>query len=127
MSRHHRDIPAAPLFAASLRAALAEDCGPCAMTAAQWALVDKVPRETINKALAGGGELDGEEALAFRFGEAIATQSDEALALGDQLEEIHGATVRLELAASAAMVRSYPAMKRGLGLSRACSTMKLAV
>ena len=126
-SMHRHSAPADLFHIARFGATLAEDCGPCAMTAAQWALVDKVPRETINMALAGGGELDGDEALAFRFGEAIATQSDAAFALGDQLEEIHGATVRLELAASAAMVRSYPAMKRGLGLSRACSTMKLAV
>ncbi len=126
-SMHRHKAPLSLFHAARFGATLAEDCGPCAMTAARWALVDKIPRETINRALAGGGELEADENLAFRFGEAIATQSADAFEIGDQLEMKYGYAVRLELAMTSALVRSYPAMKRGLGLTKACSTMKLAI
>ncbi|NNC73564.1 MAG: hypothetical protein HKN78_11910 [Sphingomonadaceae bacterium] len=126
-SMHRHSAPVNLFHAARFGATLAEDCGPCAMTAAQWALADKLPRDTINAALAGGAHLGDDENLAFRFGEAIATQSAEAFELGDKIEARYGRTVRLELAMTSALVRSYPAMKRGLGLTRACSAMKLAV
>jgi hypothetical protein len=35
--------------------------------------------------------------------------------------------VRLELALAAAMVRAYPAIKRGLGLTTSCSTTPLSI
>ncbi|MEO9599861.1 hypothetical protein [Parasphingorhabdus sp.] len=47
--------------------------------------------------------------------------------LGDRIEARYGRTVRFELAMSAAMIRSFPAMKRGLGLTKACSLTPLAV
>ena len=126
-SMHRYAAPVSLFHAARFGATMAEDCGPCAMTEARWALVDKVPRETINRALAGGAALEPDEQLAFRFGEAIATQSADAESLGDALEDKFGRTVRLELAMSAAMVRAYPAMKRGLGLTKACSATRLEV
>ncbi|WP_299322089.1 hypothetical protein [Parasphingopyxis sp.] len=126
-SMHRHAASAEMLHVARIGATLAEDCGPCALTAAQWALVEHVPRDVANAALAGGEALNEDERLAFRFGEAIATQSPEAFALGDAIEEKFGDTVRFELAMAAALVRSYPAMKRGLGLTKACSAVQLAV
>ena len=38
-----------------------------------------------------------------------------------------GRTVRLELAMTAATVRAYPGMKRGLGLSTSCSLTRLEI
>ena len=124
----HRHAASAELLGVTrIGSALIEDCGPCALTAAQGALFDGVSRDTANAALAGGEDLGVDESLAFRFGQAIAQQSIEADALGDAVEDKFGRTVRLELAMAAAMVRAYPAMKRGLGLTKACSAVKLAV
>lgn len=124
----HRHEATAPLLAAArIGAVLVEDCGPCALTAAEGALADGVGRATVNAALAGGDELPSDEQVGFRFGEAIAAQSAEAASLGDEIEAKFGRVVRLELAMAAAMARSYPAMKRGLGLTTACSATKLAV
>lgn len=111
---------------ARIGATLVEDCGPCALTAAQGARQDGVSRELVNAALRADLP-EGDLKTAFVFGAAIARQSADAFALGDAIEVKHGRTVRLELAMTAATVRSYPAMKRGLGLTKSCSITKLAL
>lgn len=124
----HRHVAAANMIhAARLGATLVEDCGPCAIICAQWAVRDGVPREAVNAMLAGDGGLSNDEKLALDFGRAVASQSAQAFDIGDQIEARHGRDVRLELAMAAALVRAYPGIKRGLGLSRACSLTPLRV
>ena len=124
MHRHH--APAGLLHMARLGATLTEDCGPCALDAAKGALMDGVPRETVNAALAGR-PTPGELAQAFEFGEAIAVRDQRCSELGDAIEAQYGRAVRTELALAAATVRSYPAIKRGLGYAQSCSAVRLAV
>jgi hypothetical protein len=112
---------------ARIGATLEEDCGPCAMTAAHGALADGVAPDLVNQALSGGASLLGEQQTAYKFGQAIARHSVDALALGEELEEKFSRAVRLELAMTAAFVRGYPAMKRGLGLNKACAATRLTV
>jgi len=69
----------------------------------------------------------GELETAFSFGRAIAQQDAAAFELGHAIEQRYGRVVRLELAFTAATVRVFPALKRGLGLSRSCALTKLAV
>ncbi|MEO9635444.1 MAG: hypothetical protein ABJF89_00785 [Parasphingorhabdus sp.] len=126
-SMHRHEAPAILFHAARMGANMVEDCGPCAITCANWALVDNVPRETVNRWFKGADNLPEDQALAYKFGHAIATQSVDAFELGDRIEAEYGRTVRFELAMSAAIVRSYPAMKRGLGLTKACSLTPLEV
>lgn len=125
-SMHRHAAPADLFHMARIGATLVEDCGPCALTAARWALEHDVPRALVNAALAGAPP-EGALKTAFDFGQAIATQSPEAFALGDAIEASHGRATRLELAMTAAIVRSYPAMKRGLGLTKSCSITKLEI
>lgn len=125
-SIHRHEAPADIFHMARIGATLVEDCGPCALTAARGALQDKVSRNLVNAALAGTPP-EGDCKAAFDFGQAIATQSAEAFTLGDAIEAKHGRITRLELAMTAAIVRSYPAMKRGLGLTKSCSITKLEV
>lgn len=123
----HRHAAPADLFhVARIGATLIEDCGPCALTAARGALDDDVPRDLVNAALASK-PLDGDRQAAFDFGQAIARQSADALSLGDSIQAKHGRSVRLELAMTAATVRAYPGLKRGLGLTTSCSLTKLEV
>tara|TARA_R110002124_G_scaffold130415_1_gene292300 strand:- start:136 stop:1071 length:936 start_codon:yes stop_codon:yes gene_type:complete len=126
-SKHRHVAPATLFHAASIGANLAEDCGPCALTSAHLALIDNVPRQTVNRWLKGDPDLPEEETLALQFGRAIGTQSAEAFELGDRIEAQYGRDVRFELAMTAALVRAYPAMKRGLGLTKACSLTPLEV
>jgi hypothetical protein len=123
----HRYAAPADLFHMTrIGATLMEDCGPCALTAARGALNDGVPKELINAALTSK-PLDGDRQTAFDFGQAIARQAADASSLGDAIQAKYGRTVRLELAMTAATVRAYPGLKRGLGLSTACSLTKLEV
>jgi hypothetical protein len=125
-SMHRHDAPADLFHMARIGATLIEDCGPCALTAARGALDHKVSRDVVNAALAGNPP-EGDLKMAFDFGQAIATQSLDAFALGDAIEAKHGRATRLELAMTAAIVRAYPAMKRGLGLTKSCSITKLEI
>lgn len=126
-SIHRYAAPPVLFHVTRMGATMAEDCGPCALTCARWAQVDGLPDDVINRWLAEEKDLPDDEALAFKFGEAIAMQGDDAFALGDRIEMQFGRDVRLELAMTAALVRSYPAMKRGLGLTKACSLTPLEV
>jgi hypothetical protein len=123
---HRHEAPADLFHMARLGATLVEDCGPCAITCAEIALRDGVERDLINQALAADPP-EGDLKTAFVFGAAIARQAAEAFTLGDAIEASYGRTVRLELAMTAATVRAYPAMKRGLGLTQSCSITKLEV
>lgn len=125
-SMHRHDAPADLFHMARIGATLVEDCGPCALTAARGALDHKVSRYVVNAALAGNPP-EGDLKMAFDFGQAIATQSPDAFVLGDAIEGKHGRATRLELAMTAAIVRAYPAMKRGLGLTKSCSITKLEI
>jgi hypothetical protein len=125
-SMHRQTAPVDLFHMTRIGATLVEDCGPCALTAARWALEQKVPRDLVNAALAGKPPV-GDLKLAFDFGHAIAKQSPDALSLGEAIESKFGRATRLELAMTAAIVRSYPAMKRGLGLTKSCAITKLEV
>ncbi len=123
---HRYEAPADLFHMARIGATLIEDCGPCALTAAEGAVRDGVDSVLVNAALAAEPP-DGDLKTAFVFGAAIARQSAEAFVLGDAIEASYGRNVRLELAMTAATVRAYPAMKRGLGLSKACALTPLRV
>ncbi len=126
VTMHRYAAPADLFHLARIGATLIEDCGPCALIAARGALSDGVPKSLVNAALASK-PLDGDRQTAFDFGQAIARQSADALPLGDAIEAKYGRIVRLELAMTAATVRAYPGMKRGLGLTKSCSLAKLEV
>lgn len=125
VTNHRYEASAELLSAARIGATLVEDCGPCAISAAQGGLMDGVERDLLNQILAG--EVDGDLKTSFDFGQAIANHSADAFELGHRLEEKFGRIVRLEMAMAAATVRSYPGMKRGLGLTKACSLTPLQV
>lgn len=120
---HRHEAPASLFHMARIGAALVEDCGPCAVTAAKGALADGVAKDEINAALAGE-PLEGDARLAFDFGRAIARHSADADSLGAEVQRRCGAAVRFELAMTAAAVRIYPAMKRGLGLGESCAVTR---
>lgn len=123
---HRHDAPADLFHMARIGATLVEDCGPCALIAAHGALTDGVSRDLVNAALIAGPP-EGALTTAFRFGQAIACHSVEAGTLGDAIEADYGRTTRLELAMTAATVRAYPALKRGLGLGQSCALTPLRV
>ena len=126
VTMHRHAAPADLFHMTRIGATLVEDCGGCALTAARGALSDGVSRDLINAALAAE-PLEGDRQVAFDFGQAIARHAADAASLGDAIQAKYGRTVRLELAMTAATVRAYPGMKRGLGLAISCSLTRLEV
>lgn len=123
---HRHAAPAGLFHMARIGATLVEDCGPCALIAAEGALADGVDRDLVNAALRGDPP-EGELKSAFVFGAAIAQQLPEAASIGEEIETLYDRSVRTELAMTAATVRAYPALKRGLGLGQACALTHLEV
>lgn len=123
----HRHAAPADLFAmARIGATRAEDCGPCTLIAARWALHDGVPHDVVQAAL-DETLPEGPLAEAYHFGEAVALGYAEGAALGELISTRHGPVVRDELALAVAMVRTYPALKRGLGIAQSCSAVPLKI
>jgi hypothetical protein len=126
VTMHRWEAPADLFHMARIGATLIEDCGPCVLTAANGALSDGVSKQQINAALSAKLP-EGDLGTAFNFGQAIAMHAAEAIALGEAIEAKYGRAVRLELAMTAATVRAYPAVKRGLGLSKNCEVTRLVI
>jgi len=123
----HRAVSPADLFAmARIGATRAEDCGPCTLIAARWALVDGVPRDLVQAALDGALPA-GDLADAYDFGRAVALGLPESVVRGSAIAIRHGPALRDELALTIAMVRVYPALKRGLGIAQSCSAVPLKI
>jgi hypothetical protein len=126
LSLHRHAASAEQIAMARIAAELAEDCGPCALIAANAALADGLSREVVNAALAGM-PLAGQGAQAFGFARAIALGLPEVSELGDAIEADHGRAVRTELTVAVALARTHPAFKRGLGYGQSCAITALQV
>lgn len=120
LAGHRGNVPADIHHAARIGAVLAEDCGPCAVTAAKGAMVDGVDRDTLNLLLAGTPR-EGPLEQAFAFGRAVSANSPEVNERGDAIAAEHGEEARLELALTVAAVRVFPTIKRGLGQGKSCA------
>lgn len=126
LSAHRHAAPRDLVAAARLGAAMIEDCGPCVMITARAALADGVAPELVN-AMLQGDLPEGDLRLGLTFGRAIAELAPSASTLVDEIEARFGRTTRLELSLAAATARVYPAIKRGLGLTRSCAITALQV
>lgn len=123
----HRHLASAELHAAvRIGATRAEDCGPCTLIAARAALADGVPRALV-QAMLDGETPSGDLVQAMAWARAVALNDPSAMALGGMIAARHGEAVRDELALAVAMVRTYPALKRALGLAQSCSAMPLKI
>lgn len=126
VTTYRRSAPADLFAMARIGATRAEDCGPCTLITARWALVDGVPRALVQAALDDALPA-GDLADAYAFGRAVALGLPEAAQLGDDLAARFGTAVRDELALTVATVRVYPALKRGLGIAQSCSAVRLKI
>lgn len=126
ISLHRHAASAEQIDMARIGAVMAEDCGPCVLIAAHGALRGGMSRDAVNAVLAGNPH-DGPGREALDFGRAIALNLPEVAELGDAIEARHGRHVRTELTFAAAIARTHPAFKRGLGYAKSCSAVPLKV
>ena len=124
---HRTHVAPAPWHLARLAATRAQDCGTCVQTIVNAARADGVAADTLGAALADGDGLAPDEALAWRFGDAVARQADGRDALIAEVRAAFGEAGHAELALAVATAQLFPILKRGLGQDIACSLIHVEV
>jgi len=126
MARHRSVVPVAAYNVARLVAIKAEDCGPCTQTVVNQALGEKVDPAIIAAAIADRpDDLPDDEALAFRFAEAIVRKSFDLADLSAEIVQRWGKQGLIDLAFAISSVHIFPTVKRALGYGEACHLVEL--
>jgi hypothetical protein len=124
---HRRGIPAAPWWAARIRAVLWEDCGPCVQLVCNMALEADVEPATVAAIVTSNlAVLDAETALALQFAEAVLARDSAADTLRVQVCQHWGQRGLVSLAMAISLGRVYPSVKYTLGHGRSCSLLEIA-
>jgi hypothetical protein len=126
LSGHRRGVPVAPWCAASIRAAIAEDCGPCVQLVCNMALEAGVDPAIVRKLVNGSFEqLPAEVALAARFTEYTLAHDPAADELRADIEARWGPQGLVSLGFAISASRVYPTLKYALGYARTCSRIEI--
>lgn len=127
ISNHREDVPKDAWYAAKIAAALSEDCGPCVQLCVDMATKARVAPAKIAHLLRGDVEAAGPDAaLGFRYGMAVATNSDQVMALVEEARARYGERGLVSLALVVTGSRMYPALKRGLGHGMMCAKITVS-
>jgi hypothetical protein len=127
MSLHQKNVSGDAFYAAKLAGALTEDCGPCTQLCVDMATEAGVEPAKIAALLRGDIDQAGPDAaLGFRYGIAVAANSDTCLALVETVREKFGEEGLVSLAFSVTSARMYPTLKRALGHGVACSKIQVS-
>lgn len=121
MARHRAVVPVSAYNVARLVAIKVEDCGPCTQTVVNQALDEKVDPTILAAAIGNRPEeLPADEALAFRFAEAIVQKSLDLTDLSAQIVQRWGKQGLIDLAFAISSIHIFPTVKRALGYGEAC-------
>lgn len=127
MTHHRRGIALAPYFAAKVRTALAEDCGPCAQLVVNMALEAGVPPDLVRSVVAGEvAALPPEVALVVQFTDRVLVRDPAAEPLREQIRQRWGEPALVTLALAISASRLYPTLKYALGFGLACQRVSVA-
>ena len=122
MAAHTGGVPAAPLFAARLRAILWDDCGLCTQLIVNMALESNVQPNVIHAIIAGNiDELPSDVALVVRFTELVLKHDLEADELREKIRVLWGNEGLIAIGYCIGSTRVYPAFKYALGYGATCS------
>jgi hypothetical protein len=126
-SSHRRGIPVSPWYAARIRAAMREDCGPCVQLVCNMALEAGVEPTVIAAVVAADqAAMDAETAMVVQFTELVLAHDPAADALREQIRQRWGDTGLISLALTISTIRVYPSLKYVLGHGHACSRVQIA-
>ncbi|MEW5682863.1 MAG: hypothetical protein AB1780_10815 [Pseudomonadota bacterium] len=127
MAAHQADVPLDALFAARIRAILAEDCGPCSQLAVDMALESGVPASLVQAIVERQLQLlPPEIALVVQFTEQVLTHQPQAEELREQICNLWGDKGLISLAFAISSYRVYPTLKYAMGYGSACQHIKLS-
>lgn len=126
MASHTGNLPAGPLFAARLRAIVAEDCGPCTQLAADLAQEAGLAPELIRAILERDrAKLPEEIQLVVSFSDLVLAHQPQADELRPQILARWGFPGLIAIAFAISSYRVYPALKYSLGYGKTCSRVML--
>lgn len=121
MSQHMEGVPPEIYLAASLRAALHDDCGPCVQLVTNMALQAGVDPKIVSNIVSNDlDNLPAEVALVVRFTNLVMLHSPESDDLRPELVEKYGDNGLITLGFAISSARVYPALKYTLGYGKAC-------
>lgn len=96
------------------------DCGPCLQLAVDMALEQGASPDDLHRALAGDPAGAGETGLGYRFARAAIEDGADLVELRAEILARHGERAVVAVSLAAAMGRTWPVIKRGLGYGQAC-------
>lgn len=122
MSTHTGDLPAAPLYAARLRAIIWDDCGPCTQLAVNMALEADVEEDIVRAIIHRDlDKLPEDIKLVVRFTDLVLAHNPEADDLREQILALWGQRGLIVIGFAISSYRVYPALKYTLGYGKTCS------
>jgi alkylhydroperoxidase family enzyme len=128
VDEYRRVLPAAPCYVARIVAVRDADCGTCVQIAVNQARKAGVPAEVLQAVLDGRlDDLPEELREAYRFAEAVATQSGQEDEWRECIRQRYGDEGLIEMALAIASCRAFPTIKRALGYAVSCSAVAVRV
>ena len=109
---------------AQLGATQQEACGPCLEISKTYALKSGLPADLVSTLLCTPDRAPELQRAVFYLGRHVAGGPPVDPMLADVLEKTVGKRGQAELTVSAAAVRIFPALKRGLGYADMCALPK---
>lgn len=121
MGNYHKNVPAAPLYAAKLVGTLTEDCGPCTQLNVTMALRAGVDGKQLAAVLANDeAAMCDDVKLAVRFARTSLAHDPEADVHRDEVVKRWGKEGLYSLTFGLTAGRVYPTVKYALGYGKAC-------
>jgi len=127
----HHPKPSADLMpleiyhTARLAAVLHEDCGPCTQLMLDMALEDGVPEHVLKALIEGRPQDAGPEIAMVWDYVADVSRGENAEEPAARISERWSERGLVVLLFAAAEARTYPFLKRGLGLARECTRLQV--
>lgn len=121
MSSYNKHLPPAIYSAATIRAALVDDCGPCIQLVVNMAIEAGVPENVVADIVAGRMRALPEDiALTVRFTDLVMAHNPEADDLRPKIVEKFGDKGLVTMSYAIASARVYPSIKYTLGYGKTC-------
>jgi hypothetical protein len=126
VAAYRADAPVAGWHAATIVAAMSEDCGPCVQLGVRMAEKSGMSESDLRAVIAGDvARMSADASLGYRFAKAAIARSTE---LGDLREEVVVRWGRKALGAIAIGIvttLTFPALKYALGHGRSCQLVEI--
>lgn len=121
MAGHRKHVAPELHQLAQLGATRQEACGPCLEISKRFAVATGVPETTVHQLLANPDMVEAIPRAAYFLGRHVAGGEPLSADMEGTLNSAIGRHGVAELTVSAALVRLYPALKRGLGYADMCA------